>query len=150
MGTGLTGGCELPSGCWGPDLGLLQRQQVLLAPESSLQPHYVAFCWNILPQQHTENQNNAYVNIHQGCKQARGVLCHALHPAFGPGNLSESEPGRLLPSLALLRCQGPALLRSKLSFLVLHLSRGPCGRYRYRRGRGHGTGNQPWGSKTPL
>ena len=36
-GTGVTGSCELSCGCWKPNTGLLQEQQVLLTPEPSLQ-----------------------------------------------------------------------------------------------------------------
>lgn len=32
-------GFELPSGCWGPNLGPLQKQQLLLTAELSLQPY---------------------------------------------------------------------------------------------------------------
>ena len=34
----LMDGCELPCGCWEPNLGPLQEQQVLITAESTLQP----------------------------------------------------------------------------------------------------------------
>lgn len=37
-GTGFTGGCELSCGCWDPNLGPLQEQQVVLALGSVFQP----------------------------------------------------------------------------------------------------------------
>lgn len=40
---GVTGGRELPCGCWQPGLGLLQEQQVIVTAEMSLQPIHPSF-----------------------------------------------------------------------------------------------------------
>lgn len=37
-GTRITGGCELPRGCWELNLGLLQEHQMALTTEPTLQP----------------------------------------------------------------------------------------------------------------
>ena len=37
-GTGVTGGCESPRGCWEPNLDPLQQLQVFLASEPSVRP----------------------------------------------------------------------------------------------------------------
>lgn len=37
-GTAVTDVCELPYQCWGPDLGPLEEQPMLLTTETSLQP----------------------------------------------------------------------------------------------------------------
>lgn len=37
LGTGVTDCCDLAYGCWGPNLGALQQQQVLLTEAPSLQ-----------------------------------------------------------------------------------------------------------------
>lgn len=42
-GTGITGGCEVPWGCWEPNPGPLEEQRVLLATEPSLQPQHRTF-----------------------------------------------------------------------------------------------------------
>lgn len=40
LGTGITDDGELPCGHWGPNLGPMQKQHVLLTTQSSLQPLY--------------------------------------------------------------------------------------------------------------
>ena len=39
LGTGVTGGCELPCGCWELNPGPLEEQPVLVTTEPSLQPN---------------------------------------------------------------------------------------------------------------
>jgi hypothetical protein len=43
LGTGVTDGCELPCRCQEQDPGPLQKQQMLLISEPSLQPHTAIF-----------------------------------------------------------------------------------------------------------
>lgn len=45
LGIGVTSGCELPSGFWDLDLGLLQDQQELLTAEPSFQPQLLSSKW---------------------------------------------------------------------------------------------------------
>ena len=42
-GTGLTGDCELPCGCWGLNLGLLDEQPVLLNTDPTLEVEISGF-----------------------------------------------------------------------------------------------------------